>query len=115
MTEFRVLTDFLYLHDVKKPKHIPCIIAEDVGKGVRDRFFDEQLDIAVRVITEQKKQKRPIALSKDEQFALAFCAGVKTETRFDKDSNTLHITTEKVGIAWDGERFLIATEPKELK
>ena len=115
MKEFRVCTDMLYGVRAIDTNSCPFNIAEDVGKSVYEKFFDEQLGITVKVIAEQKKQKQPISLSEAEKFAIAFVAGVKTETRFEQDSNILNITTEKVGVAWDGDKFLIVTEPKGVK
>ena len=58
-----------------------------------------------------KRQKisgvKPICLTKSEQFALCFVAGIPMSFDTDYSNNILKATTVPTSICWDGERFKI--------
>ena len=50
----------------------------------------------------------PIALTDDEKFAIAVQAGVRTRIKTKADGSCW-LTTEKCGVGWTGEEFIVIT------
>ncbi len=67
-------------------------------QGIRER---------AKLVTKKQMQQRdkPIKLTNEDKFALAFVAGVRVF--YERDDNMLEATTEPCGVGWDGNKFVV--------
>ena len=64
-----------------------------------------------RKLHEEFKAAGPRELSESEKFAVAIIGGARIESS-DIEGNSMTFKTEKCGISWDGERFIVALYPR---
>lgn len=61
------------------------------------------------IIRQKSKPEKPIELTDDDKFVIAFVAGV--EMRFEQDCDEVKAITIPCNVIWDGEKFRVFVRP----
>jgi len=62
------------------------------------------------VIKQLSQRKKPIKLTNDDKFALAFATGVEMHFKTDYNNGIAKATTIPCGVVWDGNEFCVYTQ-----